>query len=147
MMISPTAEHDNLALRARVMRAVTQDREQQTAIPAFILYRLSTPAPAARFFYQPCIALIIQGVKQVWLNREVHDIGAGEFMLTSIDIPTFAAVSRATIEEPYLAMTFKLDLALARFLRGIWRHLRGATISVKRFVTSSQDHGGRRPFL
>jgi len=119
MMMPPAAVHESLALlRARVARAVRQDREQQTAIPALTLYRLSTPAPAARLFYEPCIALIIQGVKQVALNREVHDIGAGDFILTSIDIPTFAAVSRATIKEPYLSMTFKLDLALVREILG-----------------------------
>ena len=64
------------------------------------------------------LAVTAQGTKQVMVGDKVFNYGPGEFMLTPIDSPIVAHVTRATRREPYLGLMLLLDtrsIALAAF--------------------------------
>lgn len=101
-------------LAQQIAGELQQDDERPGPVPGLTLFRLSTPKPAARFLYEPCISLIVQGGKDVSFGDEVHSFHAGQFLLSSIDIPTFAQVSQASVSQPYLSLTYKLDISMIR---------------------------------
>jgi nicotinamidase-related amidase len=55
------------------------------------------------------LGVIAQGRKQVLLREEVIDYGPGQSMLTTIDLPVVAHVTRASAREPFLGMMLTLD--------------------------------------
>ena len=55
------------------------------------------------------LGLVAQGDKQVMLGEEVIAYGAGQSMLTSIDLPVISHVTRASVQEPLLGLMLKLD--------------------------------------
>lgn len=103
-------------LLEQIRAACLPNQEAHTAIVGLRLFHLAAPAPMARRFYTPSIALILQGEKIVTIGDVRQRLGAGAMLLASIDIPTFAEVSAGTVEEPYLSLTLELDLRLVRDL-------------------------------
>lgn len=103
-------------LVSRVRERCLPDQERVTAIPTLSLFHLSFPTPVARRFYKPSIALVLQGEKAVTTGSSHYCCEPGAFLLASIDIPTFAQVSVASADKPYLALALELDLRLVRQL-------------------------------
>jgi len=104
------------SLLHRIHERCRPDQQLVTEIPALSIFHLASPTPAARLFYKPSIALILQGEKTVTIGDSKIRLGAGTFLLASIDIPTFAQVSVASADIPYLSLTLELDVRLVRQL-------------------------------
>ncbi|WP_425272923.1 AraC family transcriptional regulator N-terminal domain-containing protein [Phytopseudomonas punonensis] len=62
--------------------------------------------------YEPCVAIILQGAKEIIFGEEACEFGPGVFFVTSVDIPTLARVTAASEHTPYLSVVLKLDLAM-----------------------------------
>jgi len=56
------------------------------------------------------LGVVARGRKQVMLGGEVMEYGPGQSMLTTIDLPVVAHVTRASAREPFLGMMLTLDL-------------------------------------
>jgi AraC-like DNA-binding protein len=55
------------------------------------------------------LGIVAQGGKQVMLGGEVMDYGPGQSMLTTIDLPVVAHVTRASAREPFLGMMLTFE--------------------------------------
>ena len=70
--------------------------------------------------YNPLALLILQGKKHSILGSEEMEYGAGQYMVTNLNIPSTCHVSAASPEKPYLALYVDLDGAvIADLLREI----------------------------
>ena len=68
----------------------------------------SLPLVSTQF---PCMAMVIQGTKSVEF-REAHlEYGAGQYLLTSIDVPATSRIVSASKTHPLLAVGIQLDFA------------------------------------
>ena len=85
------------------------DGDYTTAIPALSLHRRSSPTDPLHCIFNLGLGLVAQGDKQVMLGEEVIGYGAGQSMLTSIDLPVISHVTRASVQEPLLGLMLKLD--------------------------------------
>jgi len=61
--------------------------------------------------YQPGFALVAQGAKEIGLGDQTFSCGKGTFIVVSVDLPITCQISRATREEPYLALALTLKPA------------------------------------
>lgn len=64
-----------------------------------------------RDVYEPVFALVVQGEKQIVLGDQEFTCRAGTFMIVSVDLPIAFRVSRATAEQPYMALAMTLEPA------------------------------------
>ncbi|NTA19015.1 AraC family transcriptional regulator [Agrobacterium tumefaciens] len=80
-------------------------------VPGLKFFRLSKPDAPHRSFYEPCIAVILSGVKRVMFDGEEMLFHPGDFFVTSIDIPTSAHVVEASPDDCYVSMIMKIDTA------------------------------------
>lgn len=94
-----------------IARFATEDGDHQTPIPGLSIHRRSGTGIRACGAYKPSLALIVQGAKQVALGDDVYRYGRGDYLLTSIDLPVTTQIVEATVEKPYLSMTFQIDTA------------------------------------
>lgn len=61
--------------------------------------------------YEPVFALVVQGEKQLILGDKVFSCMKGSFIVVSVDLPLAFQITRATRQEPYMALTMSLKPA------------------------------------
>lgn len=66
--------------------------------------------------YEPVLCLILQGRKETWIGDQFADLGPGDALLVSHDLPVQSRITRASPQEPYLAVILRLDLGVVRGL-------------------------------
>ena len=85
------------------------DGRHQTGIPELSVYRSSSKTDPTACFYTLGLAIAAQGDKQVTLGDQVITYGPGQSLLTTVDLPVIAHVTRASLAQPYLGMLLTLD--------------------------------------
>lgn len=96
----------------KVTRQIGLKEICKTSIPDLTFYRMAELGTPTYCIYEPCVAIILQGSKEITFGEEACDFGQGTFFVTSVDIPTLARVTAASEQTPYLSIVLKLDLAL-----------------------------------
>jgi AraC-like DNA-binding protein len=92
-----------------ITAAAPSDGDYATAIPALLLYRRKAPTEPLPCIYHLGLAVLAQGAKQVLLDDEVINYGPGQSLLTTVDLPVISHVTKASAQEPVLALVFALD--------------------------------------
>ena len=85
------------------------DGRHQTDIPELSVYRSSVKTEPTACFYTLGLAIAAQGDKQVTLGDQVITYGPGQSLLTTVDLPVIAHVTKASLAQPYLGMLLTLD--------------------------------------
>jgi AraC-type transcriptional regulator N-terminus len=144
---SPQALTAELARMTQRLAPLAGDHE--TALPDLRVHRRNEPTEPLHCIFPLGFAPTTQGHKQVLLGEKVFSYGPGESMLTTIDLPVAAHITRATAREPYLGISLAFDAtSLARVLTEVasFFHVHSAASFARRF--SSIDvhrHATRSP--
>jgi len=104
--------HMEVALEALgkcIARWTGQRDRIETAIPGLILARRNEPSEPISILYEPRICVIAQGAKRVQLGDNEYVYDTHHFLLTSVDLPTFVQVIKASPEKPYLGLVLNID--------------------------------------
>ncbi|AVY92756.1 AraC family transcriptional regulator [Microvirgula aerodenitrificans] len=88
------------------------DGDYDTPIAALKLRRCSSTTDPMPCIYGLGLALIVQGGKRITLGDEVFDYGVGQSLITTVDMPVVAYVTRASAAEPFLGIWLELDARL-----------------------------------
>lgn len=85
------------------------DGEYQTAIEGLGISRRSMPSAPCHSSYRPCFAMVIQGAKSLQLGTDTINYGAGDYLLTSLDLPVAWRVVEASPEVPHFCITLAIS--------------------------------------
>jgi AraC-like DNA-binding protein len=85
------------------------DGEVQTGIEGLGISRRTTPSAPCHGSYRPCFAMVIQGAKSLQLGTDTINYGAGDYLLTSVDLPVAWRVVEASAEVPHLCITLAIN--------------------------------------
>jgi AraC-like DNA-binding protein len=66
--------------------------------------------------YDPLLCLILQGGKSTLAGEQVANLGPGDALLVSHDLPVISRITKASLKSPYMALILVLDLTLLRSL-------------------------------
>lgn len=80
-----------------------------TAIDGLGISRRTSPSEPCHGSYRPCFAMVIQGAKCVQLGNETINYGAGDYLLTSLDLPVAWRVVEASLEVPHFCITVAIS--------------------------------------
>ncbi len=97
------------ALGKSIARWTDKNDRVETAIPGLILARRDKPSEPISIMYEPRICVIAQGAKRVQLGDDAYVYDTHHFLLTSVDLPTFVQVIKASPEKPYLGLVLNID--------------------------------------
>jgi AraC-like DNA-binding protein len=92
------------------------EEKRATEISGLTVVRRTAPTAPCSLTYQPSVAVIAQGRKRVELGRNIFIYDPSRFLLTSVDLPVISRVIEASEENPYLALSLKLELPMVREL-------------------------------
>lgn len=80
----------------------------QTPIPGVVVSRMDQPGPQDESTTGTILAVVAQGTKRLSVGGTVHDYGAGQYLVASVDLPVSGHFTDATPEHP--ALGFGLEL-------------------------------------
>lgn len=80
-----------------------------TAIEGLGISCRTSPSDPCHGSYRPCFAMVIQGAKSVQLGSDTINYGAGDYLLTSLDLPVAWRVVEASPEVPHFCITVAIS--------------------------------------
>ena len=112
---SPVSVADLLAELARKVASFVGSAESlATNVPGLTLHRHSAPTRPAPATYEPSVAVVVQGRKQVELGPNTFLYDGSRYLLTSLDLPVVSCVVEASLQNPYLCLRLKLEMPAVR---------------------------------
>lgn len=90
-------------------RFASGEGDTRTAIEALGISRRTSPSAPCHGSYRPCFAMVIQGAKSVQLGGDTINYGAGDYLLTSLDLPVAWRVVEASSEVPHFCITLAIS--------------------------------------
>jgi len=98
----------------RIASLVAEDGILQTAVPGLSLYRRSEPTVCASATYAASLIVFVQGEKSIQTGARSCLCTRTSYLLTSVDLPVVSQVTKATPQEPILALVMSLEMPLVR---------------------------------
>ncbi|PMC36058.1 AraC family transcriptional regulator [Bacillus sp. UMB0899] len=93
------------------------DGAHVTTIPSLFFLRRSNVTDLSHSVYNPCICIIVQGAKELFLAQECFRYGPSDYLLASVNLPVSGQVTEASPDVPYLAL--KLEFTPSQILEVI----------------------------
>jgi AraC-like DNA-binding protein len=102
-------EQSREELTALVERYAQVEGVTLTQWPALSFFRADSPSDRGCALYEPCLGLLLQGNKHILLGEDRFEQEYGHYLISSIDVPVSAQVTRASRQQPCLCLTLRLD--------------------------------------
>ncbi len=80
-----------------------------TGINCLKMFGDAQPLPTV---YTPCVCIIAQGAKDVWLGDNRFTYAPGEYLAVTVDLPLSGQVIKASAAKPYLCLAIEIDLLM-----------------------------------
>lgn len=98
----------------RIGRLAGNEGPMTTAVPGLLLVRRTAPTAPMPACYEPSLALVVQGRKQLFLPGRTLTYDASRFLITSMDLPVLGQVTEASPDLPYLCLLLRLEMPIVR---------------------------------
>ena len=102
-------EQLNTELLALVGKHAKQDGVNETIIPGVSLFRASRIDDPVPSVYNPCLCIIVQGEKDVVLNKETYHYSPSQYLTIAVDLPMMNQITQASKDKPYLLIKIDID--------------------------------------
>lgn len=99
----------NNLLKEKILKWLPQQDRINTAIDGLMLTRRDELSAPESCFYQPMVALLIQGTKRSTIGNEEYHYGQHYCMAVGVDMPGIFHITQASPKEPFLSISIKLD--------------------------------------
>lgn len=109
MSESISAEQRNALLRDRLLRRLPRQGRLETDVPGLTLSRHDQETSAAKCFYSPIVALVVQGFKRSRIGNQEADYGERQCMVVGVDMPGVFHITEASAQKPFLSLSVRLD--------------------------------------
>ncbi len=97
-------------LRGSIARWTNDGEQNPSAIPSLSFFREDGPTEPFSAVYEPCMCMVVQGAKRVMLGNESYVYNPHQYLIASVDLPTFVQVIEASKEKPLLGLKLTLDM-------------------------------------
>ncbi|MGL4880750.1 MAG: AraC family transcriptional regulator N-terminal domain-containing protein, partial [Waterburya sp.] len=81
-----------------------------TAIKQLDFTRSDVVSTSLHDLFEPFLAIVVQGQKEVWLDKKRYQYGVAQYLIVSVDLPASGCMLEATPDKPYLGLKLNLDL-------------------------------------
>ena len=97
-------------LRDSIARWTSESEQCSSEIPALYFFRADEPTEPFSAVYEPCMCMVVQGAKRVLLGNEPYEYNSRQYLIASVDLPTFVQVTDASKEKPLLGLKLTFDM-------------------------------------
>jgi len=90
-------------------RHCRSDGSVDTVIPGVKLFRGSNAEVPTCAILTSVFAMMAQGAKRITVGEDTYDYDARHYLISSVDLPMFSRITRASAAEPYLGLALNID--------------------------------------
>jgi AraC-like DNA-binding protein len=105
-------------MRAELARKIAAHTHAEgpvaTDLPGLTLSRRSAPTECFSAAYEPELIVFAQGEKRITVGGTTHLCDNSTYLLTSVDLPVLGQFTKASKDEPFLALVLKLEMPVVR---------------------------------
>jgi len=99
----------NDSLKERLLIWLPEQSRLETPIPGLALSRYDENISAIKCFYNPMVALVVQGFKRSMIGDHEANYGELHCVTIGIDMPGIFHITDASPQAPFLSLSVKLD--------------------------------------
>jgi AraC-like DNA-binding protein len=103
------SERINALLKEKMLQLLPAQARIATAVEGLTLTRRDKVSQGESCFYQPMVALIVQGCKRAMLGNEEHRYGERHCMVVGVDMPGVYHITEASAQAPFLSLSIPLN--------------------------------------
>lgn len=85
------------------------DQLTETSIPSLRFMHSSRPTPLNHGVLKPSFCLILGGEKQIQIGTRVIKYGPGDYLISTVEMPTSGRIRGASPKSPYLGLSLLFD--------------------------------------
>lgn len=82
----------------------------ETPISGLSVHCCTEPILVNAYIQEPSICIVLQQQRQICLGEQCYLFGDGQFMFCPINLPVTIEIPKASLSEPYLGISMKIDL-------------------------------------
>jgi AraC-like DNA-binding protein len=112
--VEPKVVEMRKELANKISAHIHVDGAAATEVPGLRLARRCAPTECYSAAYEPELVVFAQGEKRITVGGTTHVCNGSNFLLTSIDLPVIGQFTKASDNEPFLALVLKLEMPLVR---------------------------------
>lgn len=83
-----------------------------TRIPQLAIYKSETRSDPVPAVHRPSLCFVAQGAKEMTLGGKVFRYSAGEYLVSTVDLPTTGEIMEASARRPYLCFAMIVEPGL-----------------------------------
>lgn len=107
----------------------------ETPVPGAYCIKFLQPGPRYKKHWQPSLGIVVQGGKEIGLDREVYRFDDAHYIMLPIDLPVISRIVRASREKPFLALLIVLDpLVLGEVSRWFGKEIPKGAVNRQRAI-------------
>jgi AraC-like DNA-binding protein len=95
---------------------IVDNKHKKQEMPGLLVLRREAPSPIEASIYEPVLCLILQGSKVTSIGNQIAELRPGDALIVSHDLPVVSRITKASTQEPYLAVILSLDLQVIHSL-------------------------------
>lgn len=99
-------------LKNTLINKIINSGSYPTEIEGLSISLRHSPTPVDKCFYKPVIVMFLQGNKKIIFGDYEHNLKENDVLISGIDIPVSSFVSKASTDEPYMAIVLELDITI-----------------------------------
>ncbi len=102
-------ERTNDLLKDKILRWCEQTGGSPTPIEGLMMSRRENDDQLNNCFYRPTVGVVVQGSKRSIIGNEEFRYGEYHCLVVGVDMPSVSHLTVASPEQPFLAISLKLD--------------------------------------
>lgn len=96
-------------IKEKIIKLYQEPGYFDTSIKGFKISKREEPTDFKKCFYTPLAILLLQGSKQTIFGDREFTFGAGQYMVSSVDIPLMSRIKNASKENPCIGLVVELN--------------------------------------
>jgi AraC-like DNA-binding protein len=103
------SERINALIKERMLKRLPVQARISTPVEGLTLTRRDEVSPPETCFYQPMVALVVQGSKRAMIGNKEYRYGERQCMAVGLDMPGAYQITGASPQAPFLSLSIKLN--------------------------------------
>ena len=98
----------------QLLSILPKNQTIESAIPGLFFYCADRPRKTVSYIQEPSICIVLQGEREIYLGTDCQKFDNSNMMFCPVNIPLSMHIKHASIENPVIVLSMKLNLAMIR---------------------------------
>lgn len=98
----------------QLLAILPKNQTIKSAIAGLFFYCADRPNRTVSYIQEPSICIVLQGEREIYLGNDCQKFDNSNLMFCPVNIPLSMHIKNASVDNPVIVLSMKLDLAIIR---------------------------------